>query len=124
MYQAAKSIDASGDAVADVLESVERFLRHIKTYTQIPHSPILDEMVVKVVLELLITLALATNRLTPGPMRESVLVDLPECHAVFGEEELEAVPRRLDLPKPDEARTTVAEPHQVVQNVNVVTDCE
>src|SRR5437868_6695692 len=113
-YQAAKSIDTSGDAVADVLESVERFLRHINTYTQIPHSPILDEMVVKVVLELLITLALATNRLTPGPMCEPVLVDLPECHAVFGEEEPETVPPSMDLPKPEEARTTVAKPNQVV----------
>ena len=75
MYQAAKSIEASNDAVVDVLESVERFFRHIDIYTHLPHSPALDEMVVKIVLELLITLALATKQLTQGRMGELVLVN-------------------------------------------------
>lgn len=76
MYQAAKNIEASGDAVVDLLESVERFFRHINIYAQIPHSPALDEMVVNIVLELLTTLALATKRLTQGQMSEFIHVDM------------------------------------------------
>ena len=66
MYQAAKGIEIGGGAVVDVLESVERLFRHLDIYTRIPHSLALDEMVVKIVMEMLSILALATKQLTRG----------------------------------------------------------
>ena len=48
-------------------------------YTQIPHSPVLDEMVVKIVLELFSILELATKRLTQRQLSESILVKLLPC---------------------------------------------
>ena len=73
-YQAAK--ESSYDPLVDLLESIERFLRSIDIYTQIHHTPALDEMIVKIIAELLCTLGLATKRLMQGRLRESVLVDL------------------------------------------------
>jgi len=72
-------MESSDNAFVDVLESVERVFRHLDMYTQIPHSPALDEMVVKMVLELLSILELATKRLTQGRLSESILVDLLPC---------------------------------------------
>ena len=74
--RAVKGIESSDDALVDVLESAERFFRHLDMYTQIPHSPALDEMVVKIVIELLSILELATKRVTQGRLSESILVDL------------------------------------------------
>lgn len=79
MYQIAKDIETDDDALADLLESIERFIGHINVYTQVPHTRNVDEMVVRIVLELLSTLALATKRLTQGRLSESVLFDTLTC---------------------------------------------
>jgi len=79
VYQIAKDIETDDDALADLLESIERFIGHINVYTQVPHTRNVDEMVVRIVLELLSTLALATKRLTQGRLSESVLFDTLTC---------------------------------------------
>ena len=76
MYQAAKGVSASYDALVDLLESIEHFLRRLEIYTQIPHTPALDEMVVKIMVELLSTLAFVTKELKQGRLSESILVDV------------------------------------------------
>ena len=63
----------------DVVESIERFLRRIDIYTQIPHTQALDEMVTKIVVELLSTLALATKGLKRGESSESIPIDGLAC---------------------------------------------
>ena len=75
MYQTAKGVSASYDALVDLLESIEHFLRRLEIYTQIPHTPALDEMVVKIMVELLSTLAFVTKELKQGRLSESILVD-------------------------------------------------
>jgi hypothetical protein len=73
MYQAAKGVSASYDALVDLLESIEHFLRRLEIYTQIPHTPALDEMVVKIMVELLSTLAFVTKELKQGRLSESII---------------------------------------------------
>jgi hypothetical protein len=75
VYQAAKEIESGHDELVNLLESIERFLRRIEIYTQIPHTPALDETVVKIMMELLSTLALATKGLKKCQSSEFVLVD-------------------------------------------------
>jgi len=77
MHQAAKGIESSYDLLVDLLGSVEHLLRRIEIYTQIPHTPALDEMVIKIMIELISTLALATKGLTQGRSSESSLVGVP-----------------------------------------------
>jgi hypothetical protein len=61
VYQAAKRVDSSNDILVELLESIENFLKRLAIYTQISLTAALDEMVVKIMMELLSTIALATK---------------------------------------------------------------
>ena len=66
-------MSSSYDALADFLESIERFLTRLEIYTRIPPTPTMDEMVVKIMMEILFALALATKELKQGRSSESLL---------------------------------------------------
>jgi hypothetical protein len=70
VHQAAKGVNASYDELVDFLESIEKLLKPLDLYTQIPPSPTMDEMVVKIMAELLSALALTTKELTQGRRSE------------------------------------------------------
>jgi hypothetical protein len=74
--QAANSVISSYEPLVDLLESIEHFLNRLDIYTRIPHTPAMDEMVVKIMVELLSTLALAIKELKRGRSSESSLADL------------------------------------------------
>jgi len=80
---------ASYDALVDLLDSIETFLMRLDIYTQIPHTPTLDEMVVKIMMELLSTLALVTKELKQRRLSKPVLVDVlshsTECSKICKE---------------------------------------
>jgi hypothetical protein len=75
VYQEANSIETSYDTLIDLLKSIKHFFRCINIYTQIPHTTALDEIVVKIIIELLSTLVLATKGLEQGGSSESPLTD-------------------------------------------------
>jgi len=60
LLAAAKRVDSNNDILVELLESIETFLKRLAIYTQIPTTS-LDEMVVKIMMELLSTIALATK---------------------------------------------------------------
>ena len=91
VYQAAKGIETSHDTLIDLLESIEHFLRWTEIYPQIPHMPVLDEMVVDIVVGLLSTLALATKELEQGLSSECVLVNV-SCYSMEYSENFEETP--------------------------------
>jgi hypothetical protein len=64
--QAAKGIISSWDALLELLKSIAHFLNRLDIYTCIPHMPAMDEIVVRILVELLSTLALATRELKQG----------------------------------------------------------
>jgi hypothetical protein len=72
--QAARSVTSSWDPLVELLESIENFLNRLDIYTRIP--PTMDKMVIKIMAELLSTLALTTRELKQGRPSESVLADL------------------------------------------------
>ena len=76
MHQAAKGVTTSYDALLDLLESIEHRLKPVDIYTQIPHTLAIDELVVKIMAELLYTLALTTKELKQGGSSESILADV------------------------------------------------
>jgi hypothetical protein len=79
MNQSAKNVMASYDALVDLLESIEHFLSHLEIYTQIPPTPAIDEMVAKIMVELISTLAIATRELKQGRSSESFLAGVLPC---------------------------------------------
>lgn len=49
------------DALMDLVESIGHFLKSVDIYTQIPPTPTTNEVVFKIIVELLSMLALATK---------------------------------------------------------------
>ena len=122
----------------DVFESIDHFLNRLDIYTKIPPTVGMTEMIVKILVELLYTLALATKQMKEGKPSESVfrevLYYLTHFDAVkilkklLGDKDIEAVLQRLDRLTLDEARITTAQTLEVVyglfQNMRVVMDGE
>jgi hypothetical protein len=73
--QVVKGVNASYDALLELLESVEHLLKPLDIYTQIPHTPAIDETVANIMVEILSALALATKELKQGRSSESILAD-------------------------------------------------
>jgi hypothetical protein len=71
-----KGANDSYDALVDLLESFGNFLDRLDIYTKIPLTVAMTEMVVKILVELLSTLALATGQIKQGKPSESVFSDV------------------------------------------------
>jgi hypothetical protein len=72
VFQAVKGVLDSYDALVDLLESIEHFLNRLDVYTKIPPTDAMTEMVVKILVELLSTLALATKHIKQGKASKSL----------------------------------------------------
>ena len=79
MIQSAKGVISNCDALVDLLESIEHFLNRLNIYTRIPPTPAMDEIVVKIQVELISTLGLVTEELKQRRSSESVLTDVLLC---------------------------------------------
>ena len=61
------------NALADLLESIGHFLNRLEIYTEIPPTEALNEMIVKILVELLSTLALTTKETKQGKLSEFIV---------------------------------------------------
>lgn len=68
VYQAVKDVNASYDALVELFESIERFLGRLEIYTKITLSEAMKDIVVKIMVEVISTLALATKQAKQGPL--------------------------------------------------------
>ena len=138
LCQAIKGVRDSYDALVELLESIEHFLYRLDIYTKITPTVAMTEMLVKILVELLSTLAMATKQVRQGKPSESVfsvtLYYLTRCitenivKKLFGEKDVKAVLQRLDRLTQDEAKLTATQildvVYGLVQNLNVITDGE
>jgi len=75
--QAANGVITSYDALAEMLESIEYFINRLRIYAEMSHSmAAVDEVVVRLMVELLSTLALVTRKLKNRRMREFFLANM------------------------------------------------
>src|SRR5260221_12822480 len=66
----------SYDALADMLESIGHFVSRLRIYTEKSHpTPAVDEIVVKLMVELISALVLVTQKFKKRRLRESFLAD-------------------------------------------------
>ena len=75
-HQAIKDVSASYDALVELFELMESFLKRLKVYIKVPSMTELTEIVVKILVELLATVALATQQIKQGRLSESFSVDV------------------------------------------------
>jgi hypothetical protein len=60
-------------SLADLLESIGHFINRLEIYTEIPPTEALNEMIVKILVELLSTLALTTKETKQGKLSKSIV---------------------------------------------------
>ena len=71
--QAVKDITASYDTLVVMFASFENFLSRLNIYIGVPPTPALTNILVKIIVELLSTLALVTNQVNQGRFSELIL---------------------------------------------------
>jgi hypothetical protein len=126
--QAAKGVISSGDVLVDLLESIEQFVLRLDIYTQNPLTPAIVEIVMKIMVELLSTLALVTKELKERRSSKCILADamryITQRDTVklgkkfFGDKDIEAALQRLDRLTQDEVRNTAAQTLGVVYGLS------
>jgi hypothetical protein len=135
LFQAASGVSSSYDALLDLFDSLGSFLKRLEIYTSIPPTPIIIDIIVKIIVELLSVLSLATKQIRQGRLsRPIIMYDLLVSQFAiekfakkpFGESEVETVLQRLDRLTQDEARITVAQTlsvvHGLVSNTKIVME--
>jgi len=119
LLRAVKSRRASYDTLVELFTSFKNFLGRLSIYTGIPPTPVLTDLLVKIIAELLYTLALATKHVKRGRLKKFV-------KNVCGKNEIDAALRRLDRLTSDEGRAIAAQTLEVVyglvQHRRVVLD--
>jgi hypothetical protein len=110
-------------------------VKRLEIYTDIPPTPLMTEMVIKIMLKLLEVLALATKQIKQGrfgkwaitymfPIAQRAIVKFAK--KLLGESEVEAVLRRLDRLTQEEARMTVAQTlgvvHGLINNMGIIME--
>ena len=125
-YQTAKGVGASYDALVDIFECVDHFLRRLSIYNEIPPTPVMTEMVIKIMAELITVLALATKQMKQGRFSMSSLVFsckrslktyiVAEKYAkkILGEKDIESVLDRLNRLTLEESKMTATQTLEVV----------
>jgi hypothetical protein len=98
-----------------MLESIERFVSRLQQFTQLPPTPAMDEVLIKLIVELISTLARVTGKLSNRRSREcplSLTCILAYRHAVklvknfFGVKDIKEARQRLDRLIQEVATTT------------------
>ncbi|KAF8486772.1 hypothetical protein DFH94DRAFT_166 [Russula ochroleuca] len=116
---AIKDISTSYDALVDLFESFESFLRRLDIYTNIPSTTAMTEIIVKILIELLSTISLAIQQAKQGRLKKL-------GKKLLGENDVEAVLERLDRLTREEAQTTAIQTlelvYGLVKNIKVVMD--
>jgi hypothetical protein len=111
------------------------FLKRLEIYTTIPPTPIMTDIIIKIMVELLSVLALATKQINQGRFSKfavSYTMFVAQCitekfaKKLVGDIEIESILQRLDRLTQDEARMTIAQTlgvvHGLVGNIKVVME--
>jgi hypothetical protein len=102
-YQVVKGVNPSYEALFDLLKSIEHFLKRLDIHSKISLTLAMSEIAVRILVELLSTLALATKQIQQGRLNVSIFakgvpVSMQRRNFAkkpFGEKDAEVVLERL-----------------------------
>ena len=66
IFQVAKDARESQDTIIDIFERIEMFFRRLQTYTQVPPTTEMMDMIVQIMAEVLCILGIATKEIKQG----------------------------------------------------------
>ncbi len=68
--QAAKDVSAAQEALIDIFERVKNFFKRLETYTEVRPTAAMTDIIVKIMVEVLNILAIATKEIKQGRTSE------------------------------------------------------
>ena len=71
------AVGASQSALVDLFERIENFFTRLGIYVQLPPTAEMTEIIVKVMVDVLLILALATKEIKQGKISKFILDDIP-----------------------------------------------
>jgi hypothetical protein len=98
---AAKDVEASQDALINLFERIENFFKRLESYTSVPPTDAMTDIIVKIMIEVLNIFAIATKEMGQGRTRKFL-------KKLIGKEMADAL-KRLNKLTQDEARMAAAE---------------
>ena len=116
--QAAKDINASEEALADLFECIENFFKRLESYTEVPPTDAMNDMIVKIVVEVLNIFAIATKEMKQSRASVYYLDSFHDCanlctekflKKLVGRKDIEDALKRLDKLTQEEARMAAAQ---------------
>ncbi|KAH9161011.1 hypothetical protein EDB89DRAFT_1914149 [Lactarius sanguifluus] len=108
---AAKDVEASQDLLIDVFERVENFFRRLEIYVDVPPTPAMTDMMVKIMVEVLDILGTATKEMKQSRFKKFL-------KRAVGITKLEDGLKKLDKMTNDEARMASAEQLRNSHNID------
>ena len=124
--QAADGVSSSYDALVELFECIANFLKRLRIYTDIPLTTSMTEVIANIMAELLSVFSLATKQIKQGRFSKWIVILNTRllnvgiekfAKKLLGDNEIEAVLRRLDRLTQEESRMTVAETFEVVHGL-------
>ena len=73
MYQTAKDVREGQDTLVDIFDRVENFFRRLETYTEVPMTANMMDITIKIMVEVLCILGIATKEIRQGRASEYFL---------------------------------------------------
>ncbi|KAH9007995.1 hypothetical protein EDB84DRAFT_1676770 [Lactarius hengduanensis] len=116
---AAKDAVANQEALVDIFERVENFFRRLETYTEVPTTEAMRDIIVKIMAEVLEIFAIVTKEMKQGRAKKYL-------RKLIGRTDIEDALSRLDKLTQEEARMAIAQilkvAHRVEDGVRTVSD--
>ncbi|KAH8986694.1 hypothetical protein EDB92DRAFT_1818181 [Lactarius akahatsu] len=106
---AAKDVRESQDALVDVFERVENFFKRLETYTEVPPTAAMTDIIMKIMVEVLGILAISTKEIKQGRTKKYL-------KKLAGRTELDDALKRLDKLTQEEARMAAAQLLKIAHN--------
>ncbi len=72
--QAAKDVDSSQDVLIDIFVRIEYFFNRLESYTELPPTVAMTDLILKIIIEVLSILAIATEEIDLGRSSELMLI--------------------------------------------------
>ena len=79
LSQAAKDIVTSKDVLIELFEHIENFFKRLETYTSVPPTEAMTNIIVKIMTEVLNIFAIATKEMKQGRASALLLTILTRC---------------------------------------------
>ncbi|KAH9165534.1 hypothetical protein EDB89DRAFT_1911320 [Lactarius sanguifluus] len=108
---AAKDVDASQEALADLFERIENFFKRLESYTEVPPTDAMTDVIVKIMVEVLNIFAIAKKEMKQGGAKKFL-------KKLVGRKDIEDALKRLDRWTQEEVRMASAQILRLTHSVD------